>query len=89
MCNTMLQQLHEMPNLSHTCSTLGMDQFIELFEWYLEFKDYWSNPETYTMAVFWNSYLEMVQTLHDFVKPVKTGYWDLHVDASASEKMLH
>ena len=41
------------------------------------------------MAVFWNSYLEMVQTLHDFVKPVKTGYWDLHVDASASEKMLH
>ena len=40
MCNTMLQQLHEMPNLSHTCSTLGMDQFIELFEWYLEFKDY-------------------------------------------------
>ena len=55
MCNTMLQQLHEMPNLSHTCSTLGMDQFIELFEWYLEFKDYLSNPETYTMAVFWNS----------------------------------
>ena len=68
-----------MSNLSHIFSTLGMDRFKELFEWYSEFEDDLSNPETYTMAVFWNSYLEMVQTLCDFVKSIKTGDWDLHM----------
>ena len=39
------------------------------------------------MSVFWNSYLEMVETQGDFVKSIKTGDWDLHM--YASEKMLH
>ena len=39
------------------------------------------------MAVFWNSYLEMVQTLRDFMKSIKTGDWDLHM--YDSEKMLN
>ena len=39
------------------------------------------------MAVFWNSYLEMVQTLQDFIKSIKTGDWDLHM--CSSEKMLY
>ena len=41
-----------MLNLSNTFSTLGMDQFKELFEWYSEFEDDLSNPETYPMAAF-------------------------------------
>ena len=75
-----------MPNLSQTFWTLGMDRFKKLFEWYSEFEDDLSNSETYPMAVFWSSYLEMVQTLRDFVKSTKTGDWDLHM--YASEKML-
>ena len=71
-----------MPNLPYTSSTLGMDQFKELFECYSEFEDDLSNPETHPMAVFWNSYLEMVQTLRDFVKSIKTGDCDLHMYAS-------
>ena len=59
-----------MPNLPYAFSTLGMDQFKELFECYSEFEDDLSNPETHPMAVFWNSYLEMVQTLRDFVKSI-------------------
>ena len=68
-------------------STLGMDRFKELFECYLEFEDDLSNPEAYPMAVFWNSYLEMVQTPCEIVKSIKTGDWDLYM--YASEKMLH
>ena len=48
-----------MQNLSHTFASLGMDRFKELFECYSEFED---DPETYLIAVFWDSYLEMVQT---------------------------
>ena len=55
-----------MPNLPYPFSTLGMDQFRELFECYSEFEGDLSNPETHPMAVFWNSYLEMVQTLHAY-----------------------
>ena len=54
-CNSTLQQLQEMPNLSHTFATLGMDSFKESFECYSEFEDDISNPETYPMAIFWNS----------------------------------
>ena len=39
------------------------------------------------MAVSWNSYLSIIQTLRDYVKSIKTGDWDL--DIFASEKMLH
>ena len=39
------------------------------------------------MAAFWNSYLDMIQTLRDFIKLIKNGDWDLHM--YASEKMLY
>ena len=71
-----------MPNLSHTFTTLGIDRFKELFECYSEFEDDLSNPETYPMAVFWNSYPEMVQTRRYFIKSIKTGDWDVHMYAS-------
>ena len=61
-----------MPNLSHTSVALGMHRFKELFECYSEFEDDLSNTETHPMAVFWNSYLEIVQTLRDFIKSIKT-----------------
>ena len=76
-----------MRNLSHTFAKLGMDQFKELFECYSEFEDDLSKPETYPMTVFWNAYLEIVQTLRDFIKSIKTDDWDPHM--YASEKMLY
>ena len=64
-----------MGNLPHTFAKLGMDQFKELFECYSEFEDDLSKPETYPMTVFWNAYLEIVQTLRDFIKSIKTDDW--------------
>ena len=39
------------------------------------------------MAAFWNLYLDMIQTLRDFIKSIKNGDWDLHM--YATEKMLY
>ena len=41
----------------------------------------------YPKAVFWNSYLGMVQTLRDFAKSITNGDWDLNMHTS--EKMLY
>lgn len=54
---------------------------------YEEFEVSISDQEKYPMPVFWTSYLNMVQTLRDFVKSIKIGDWDLHMNSS--EKMLH
>jgi len=59
----------------------------DLFDLYNEFEESISNSERFPMAVFWNSYLNMVQTLRDFPKSIKLGDWDLHLHSS--EKMLH
>ena len=64
-----------------------MHKFDDLFELYNEFEEELSNENEYPMAVFWNSYLDMVQILRDFAKSIKNGDWDLHM--FASEKMLH
>ena len=66
ICDSMLQLIQEMPNLSHTLATLDTGRFKEFFECYSEFEDGISNPETYSIPVFWNSYPEMVQTLRDY-----------------------
>ena len=58
-----------MPNLSHTFSTLGMDRFKHSNA----IRDLQMIYETYPIAVFWNSYLELVQTLRDF-----WIYWASH-----------
>ena len=30
-------------------------------------------PREYPMAAFWNSYLDIIQTLRDFIKSIKNG----------------
>ena len=64
-----------------------MECFQELFGLHEEFEETLSDHERFPMAVFWNSYLDMVQTLRDFSKSIKLGDWDLHI--YSSEKMLH
>ena len=63
-----------------------MERLQELFNLYEEFDETISDHERFPMAVFWNSYLDMVQTLRDFTKSIKLGDWDLHMHSS--EKML-
>ena len=64
-----------------------MKIFHDLFTLYEEIEDECSDEKRFPMAVFWNSYLSMIQTLRDYAKSIKTGDWDLHM--YASEKILH
>ena len=58
-----------------------------LLELYEEFEQLFSNLEENPMAAFWNSYLDMIQTLWDVIKSIKNGDWDWHM--YASEKILY
>ena len=64
-----------------------LERLQELFDLYNDFEESVSDSERFPMAVFWNSYLDMVKTLRDFTKSIKLGDWDLHIHSS--EKMLH
>ena len=44
------------------------------------------DEDLYPMAVFWNSYLSMLQMLCDFMKFISLGNWDLHLHVT--EQML-
>ena len=64
-----------------------LERLQELFDLYNDLEELISDSERFPMAVFWNSYLDMVQTLRDFTKSIKLGDWDLHIHSS--EKMLY
>ena len=55
------------------------ERIINLFD---PFHKLTSNKEEYSMASFWNPYLEMVQTRCDFSKAIKIRDWDLHLHSS-------
>ena len=61
------------------------ERIIDLFD---QFHKLTSKKEEYAMASFWNSYLEMVQTLRDFRKAVKIEDWDLHLHSSEKNGCL-
>ena len=69
-----LELLRNEKNLK-ACIELFRDFFIQ----YEELESTISDQEIFLMAIFWNSYLSMVQTLRDFVKSIKLRDWDLHV----------
>ena len=48
-----------------------VEEFRPLLKIYEEFEQLFSNPVEYPMVAFWNSYLEMIQTLWDFIKSIK------------------
>ena len=48
-----------------------VEEFRPLLEIYEEFEQLFSNPVEYPMVAFWNWYLEMIQTLWDFIKSIK------------------
>ena len=64
-----------------------VEEFRPLLELYDEFEQLFSNPEEYPVAAFWNSYLDIIQTLRDIIKSIKNGDCDLHM--YAFEKMLY
>ena len=52
---------------------LRMERLQKLFDLHNEFEESVSDSEKFSMAVFWNSYLDMVQTLRDFTRSIKLG----------------
>ena len=47
-----------------------VERLQELFDLHNEFEESISDSERFLMAVFRNSYLDMVQTLRDFIKSI-------------------
>ena len=58
----------------------------ELFELYKTFEEKFICSELGPTSFLWNSFIEMVQILLDFIKSTRTGDWPLHMQAS--EQML-
>ena len=52
-------------------------EFLELFRLYCEYSEDNNDP----MSVFWNTYLEMVSTLMNFIRATREGNWKLHLDS--------
>ena len=58
----------------------------KLFESFQSFEASINEGDLGPMAQFWQSFIEMTQTLLDYLKSMRTGDWDLHL--SSSESML-
>lgn len=54
------------------------DATLKLFE---EYESFITDAESYPMASFWQSYLEMFELLLQFEKSIKSGNWQLHLDS--------
>ena len=55
---------------------LSMLDFLAIFDVYKEYCKEDNGP----LKVFWNSYLEMVEVLMNFVRATREGNWDLDLD---------
>ena len=53
---------------------LSMPDFLEIFNLYKEYCKEDNGP----LKVFWNSYLEMVEVLINFVRATREGNWAMH-----------
>ena len=60
-----------------------LDELLELYE---AFEEKFICFELGPMSFLWNSFIEMVQMLLDFIKSKRTGDWPLHMQAS--ERMV-
>ena len=62
----------DVQNLKQSRNTENCEQYVEefrpLLELYEEFEQLFSNPVEYPTAAFWNSYLDMIKSLQDFIK---------------------
>ena len=52
-----------------------------LFSLWEEFTEFIQKGSIGPMAVFWQSFLDMTETLLDYVKSFRTGHWELHLQA--------
>ena len=64
-----------------------VEEFRQLLELYDEFEQLFFKPRGVSNGSILELYLDMIQTLWDFIKSIKNGDWDLHM--YASEKMLY
>ena len=59
--------------------TAAMEKCDQLFHLYEEFGDWIKEGNLGPLAIFWQSFSDMVQTLLDYIKSMRTGNWDLHL----------
>ena len=75
-----MKENDDVQNLKQSWNIENFEQCVEdirpLLELYEVFELFFSNPEEYPMAAFWNLYLNMIQTLRDLIKSIKSGNWD-------------
>lgn len=57
----------------------GMDGIEDLASLFMEYEEKIRNQEFGPMAAFWQTFLDMVQILLDFIRAVRTGDWDMHL----------
>ena len=55
---------------------LSMPDFLAIFDLYKEY----CKEDNGLLKVFWNSYLEMVEVLMNFMQATREGNWDLHLE---------
>ena len=56
---------------------LSNPEFLELLHLYGDYSEDSSGP----IKVFWNTYLEMVATLMNFISATREGHWKLYIDS--------
>ena len=61
-------------------------KFIDVFRLLEEFEEVLADKQSNPMSAYWLSFLELVQILLDFVKSIRQGNWDLHLNAA--ERMI-
>ena len=64
----------------------SLDAIDRLYAKLEEFDTNIRNGDFGPMAAFWQSYIDMVQVLLDFIKAIRIGDWDLHLQTC--EQML-
>lgn len=63
-----------------------MNKSDAIFNLYEEFENWINEGNLGPLAIFWQSFIEMVQTLLDYIKSMRTGNWSLHLQSM--EQML-
>lgn len=59
-------------------------EFKKFFRLYGKYSEDSNGP----MKVFWNTYLEMVATLMNFIRATREGNWELHLDSEKKRRCL-
>ena len=72
---SVLEDIRKQFSVEKINKLLAMPDFLTIFNLYTEYCKEDNGP----LKVSWNTYLEMVEVLMNFVRATREGYWDLHL----------